>query len=122
MGTSHRAPARRPRAARPQFEALEMRCTPTTLPAGFTEAAVATGLSNPTAMEFAPDGRLFVLEQAGNVEYVRSDGTVWTALHLNVDSQGERGLLGIAFDAKNLRVVADAKGNVNVAISSLAWQ
>ena len=31
-------------------------------------------------------------------------------------------LLGIAFDAKNLRVVADAKGNVNVAISSLAWQ
>ena len=31
-------------------------------------------------------------------------------------------LLGIAFDDKNLRVVADAKGNVNVAISSLAWQ
>ena len=49
-------------------------------------------------MEFAPDGRLFVLEQAGNVELVRGDGTVWTALHLNVDSQGERGLLGIAFD------------------------
>jgi glucose/arabinose dehydrogenase len=49
-------------------------------------------------MEFAPDGRLFVLEQAGNVELVRPDGTAWTALHLNVDSQGERGLLGIAFD------------------------
>ena len=31
-------------------------------------------------------------------------------------------LLGIAFDDKNLRVVAEAKGNVNVAISSLAWQ
>jgi len=31
-------------------------------------------------------------------------------------------LLGIAFDDKNLRVVADAKGDVNVAISSLAWQ
>ena len=66
--------------------------------AGFTEAAVATGLSSPTAMEFAPDGRLFVLEQAGNVEFVRGDGTTWTALHLNVDSQGERGLLGIAFN------------------------
>jgi glucose/arabinose dehydrogenase len=49
-------------------------------------------------MDFAPDGRLFVLEQAGNVELVRADGTTWTALHLNVDSQGERGLLGIAFD------------------------
>ena len=49
-------------------------------------------------MAFAPDGRLFVLEQGGNVELVRSDGTTWTALHLNVDSQGERGLLGIAFD------------------------
>jgi glucose/arabinose dehydrogenase len=49
-------------------------------------------------MEFAPDRRLFVLEQAGNVELVRTDGTTWTALHLNVDSQGERGLLGIAFD------------------------
>jgi glucose/arabinose dehydrogenase len=77
---------------------LEERCIPTTLPAGFAEAAVASGLSTPTAMEFAPDGRLFVLEQEGNVELVRGDGTSWTALHLNVDSQGERGLLGIAFD------------------------
>ena len=98
MGTSRRAPGRRRGASLPQFEALEGRCTPTALPAGFTEAAVATGLSSPTAMEFAPDGRLFVLEQAGNVEFVRGDGTTWTALHLNVDSQGERGLLGIAFD------------------------
>jgi hypothetical protein len=31
-------------------------------------------------------------------------------------------LLGITFDDKNLRIVADAKGNVSVAISSLAWQ
>jgi glucose/arabinose dehydrogenase len=77
---------------------LEARSTPTTLPAGFTEAAIATGLSRPTAMEFAPDGRLFVLEQAGDVELVRGDGTTWTALHLDVDAQGERGLLGIAFD------------------------
>ena len=98
MGTSRRAPGRCRGASLLQFEALEGRCTPTALPAGFTEAAVATGLSSPTAMEFAPDGRLFVLKQAGNVEFVRGDGTTWTALHLNVDSQGERGLLGIAFD------------------------
>lgn len=49
-------------------------------------------------MEFSPDGRLFTLEQAGNVRLIRNDGTSWLALHLNVDSSGERGLLGIAFD------------------------
>ena len=82
----------------PRVEWMEDRLTLTTLPAGFTETTVVSGLSAPTAMEFAPDGRLFVLEQAGNVKLVHGDGTTWTALHLNVDSQGERGLLGIAFD------------------------
>jgi glucose/arabinose dehydrogenase len=72
--------------------------TPATLLPGFTETTVATGLNLATTMEFAPDGRLFVLEQTGDVELVRNDGTTWTALHLNVDSQGERGLIGIAFD------------------------
>ncbi len=89
---------RRNRGSRPAVEELERRLTPTTLPPGFTDTLVASGLSNPTAMEFAPDGRLFVLEQAGNVKLVRSDGSTWTALHLSVDSAGERGLLGIAFD------------------------
>src|SRR4051812_44153843 len=84
--------------ARPRVEALEERLTPTTLLPGFTETAVVSGLSGPTAMDFAPDGRLFVLEQAGNVKLVRPDHTTWTALHLAVDAQGERGLLGIAFD------------------------
>ena len=73
---------------------------PTTLPTGFVETPVVAGLAAPSAMEFAPDGRLFVLEQAGNVKLVRGDGTTWTALHLNVDSNGERGLLGIAFDPR----------------------
>jgi len=77
---------------------MEDRVLLTTLPPGFTEARVVSGLSAPTAMEFAPDGRLFVLEQGGNVKLVRGDGTTSTALHLNVDSSGERGLLGIAFD------------------------
>ena len=34
-----------------------------TLPAGFTETQFASGLASPTAMAFAPDGRLFVCEQ-----------------------------------------------------------
>ena len=77
---------------------MEVRLTPSTLPVGFTETTIVSGLSAPTAMEFAPDGRLFVLEQGGNVKLVHNDGTTWTALHLNTDSAVERGMLGIAFD------------------------
>ncbi|HVK15097.1 MAG TPA: PQQ-dependent sugar dehydrogenase, partial [Gemmataceae bacterium] len=79
---------------------LEDRRTPTVLPAGFTETLVTTNsnLSSPTAMEFSPTGELWVLEQTGAVKLVRADGTTHTALSLTVDSAGERGLLGIAFD------------------------
>jgi glucose/arabinose dehydrogenase len=71
-----------------------------TLPAGFTEALVASGLSSPTAMQFAPDGRLFVCEQGGRLRVISSAGVLLTApfLTLTVDSAGERGLLGVAFD------------------------
>jgi glucose/arabinose dehydrogenase len=96
-----RRPLRRPapdRGFRPRIEAMEDRLTLSTLPAGFTETTVVSGLSAPTAMDFAPDGRLFVLEQGGAVKLVHGDGTTWTALQLNTDSNGERGLLGIAFD------------------------
>jgi glucose/arabinose dehydrogenase len=50
-------------------------------------------------MEFAPDGRLFVSEQGGSLRVIK-DGQMLSQpfLTLNVDSQGERGLLGIAFD------------------------
>ena len=34
-----------------------------TLPAGFVETAI-TGLNAPTAMRFAPDGRLFIVSRA----------------------------------------------------------
>lgn len=80
------------------MEGLEARTFLTALPSGFTETTVVSGLQTPTAMEFAPDGRLFVLEKGGDVRLVRSDGTTFSALHLTVDTAGERGLLGIAFD------------------------
>ena len=91
--------SRLPSVFRPRGEVLEMRAMLTTsLSQGFVETTVATGISGPTAMDFSPDGRLWVLEQAGNVKLVHSDGSTFTALHLNVDSNGERGVLGIAFD------------------------
>lgn len=70
-----------------------------TLPAGFTETLVTGGLSAPTAMDIAPDGRIFVTQQGGAVRVIKN-GALLPApfLSLTVDSQGERGLLGIAFD------------------------
>ncbi|HEU5458972.1 MAG TPA: PQQ-dependent sugar dehydrogenase [Pyrinomonadaceae bacterium] len=69
-----------------------------TLPAGFIETQIS-GLSNPTAMEIAPDGRIFVCLQGGSLRVIKN-GTLLPApfLTLNVDPAGERGLLGIAFD------------------------
>ena len=70
-----RGTALRHRAARLGLERLEDRTTPATLPTGFTEAAVATGLSSATAMEFAPNGDLWVLEQGGAVKRFRPGST-----------------------------------------------
>src|SRR5882762_10228589 len=69
-----------------------------TLPTGFVETQIS-GLSAPTAMDFAPDGRLFVCLQGGNLRVIKN-GVLLAApfVSLTVDSAGERGLLGIAFD------------------------
>ena len=73
-----------------------------TLPAGCTESQVATGLQDPTTMAFAPDGRLFVAEQAGKLRIIDNNDTLLSTpavdLSGRIDSTGERGLLGVAFD------------------------
>ena len=69
------------------------------LPTGFTETLIASGLASPTAMQFAPDGRLFVAEQGGRLRVIRNGALLATPfLTLTVSSSGERGLLGVAFD------------------------
>jgi glucose/arabinose dehydrogenase len=70
-----------------------------TLPAGFTETLIAGGLSSPTAMAFAPDGRIFVCQQGGQLRVIKNNVLLATPfVSLTVNSSGERGLLGIAFD------------------------
>jgi len=80
----------------------------TVLPNGFAERQYASGLTNPTAMAFAPDPcpasgtpvhRVFVCEQAGNVRVFRN-GVLQASPFLTVqaDTRGERGLDGICFD------------------------
>jgi glucose/arabinose dehydrogenase len=70
-----------------------------TVPAGFAVSTVTTALTAPHAMEFSPDGRLFVIEQNGAVRIVRDGRLLATpALRLEVPVGGSRGLLGLAFD------------------------
>jgi glucose/arabinose dehydrogenase len=70
------------------------------LPPGFTETQFGSNLSGrPTAMEFAPDGRLFVCLQTGQVRVIKNGSLLPTPfVDIAVDSSGERGLLGITFD------------------------
>ena len=75
--------------------------TAATLPAGFTESQWGSDMSGgPTAMAFAPDGRLFVCLQDGHLRVIDKDGVLLANpfVTLSVDSNGERGLLGVAFD------------------------
>jgi glucose/arabinose dehydrogenase len=70
-----------------------------TLPPGFSETQVASGLAQPTAMAFAPDGRLFVALQGGSLRVIKNGALLPTAfLTVTVDASGERGLLGVALD------------------------
>jgi glucose/arabinose dehydrogenase len=72
------------------------------LPPRFTDSSppVVSGLTDPMDMEFAPDGRLFVAEQAGRVRIAKPDGTLATFLNIStkVDSTGPRGLQALTFD------------------------
>lgn len=71
-----------------------------TQPAGFSRNTdYVTGLSSATAFAQAPDGRLFISQQGGAMRVVDSTGTLLTTpfMTLTVDSNGERGLLGVAF-------------------------
>ena len=73
------------------------------LPAGFSEITVAKRLADPTALAYAPDGRMFVAEKSGRVRVVRADGSLAAApvidIRDHVATAGDRGLLGIAVDA-----------------------
>src|SRR5262249_57374891 len=79
-----------------------------TVPSGFQVASVATGISQPAVIAFAPDGRLFIGDKSsGTIRVV--DGTLQATPLLRLsdfitapayyDSYFERGLLGIAFDS-----------------------
>src|SRR4051794_31900994 len=89
-------PAAAPRPSR--LESLEARRL-FTVPAGFVEELVASGIGSATAMAVAPDGRVFVCQEGGPLRVVENGQLLTTPfMKLTVDANGERGLLGVAFD------------------------
>jgi PKD repeat protein/glucose/arabinose dehydrogenase len=73
------------------------------LPAGFAEQVVFSGLTEPTELEFAPDGRVFVAEKRGQIkvfdDLADPTATLFADLSANVHNQWDRGLLGMALPA-----------------------
>jgi glucose/arabinose dehydrogenase/PKD repeat protein len=71
-----------------------------TLPPGFSEQPVFSGLTNPTAVRFASDGRVFVAEKSGLVKVFQSlsdtSPDIFADLRTQVHNFWDRGLLGLA--------------------------
>jgi glucose/arabinose dehydrogenase/PKD repeat protein len=74
-----------------------------TLPTGFRDSVVLSGLTNPTVLQFAPDGRIFVGQKNGVIKVFQSltDTNPVTVADLStkVDDYWDRGLLGMALPA-----------------------
>ena len=73
------------------------------LPNGFQETTLPfTGLVNPTAIEFAADGRVFIAEKSGRIKVFNNLGDpssdLFANLSTNVHDFWDRGMLGFALD------------------------
>jgi glucose/arabinose dehydrogenase len=76
--------------------------TPTVLPPGFQQSTAFSGLTQPVAVRFAADGRVFVAEKAGIVKVFASRTatvpTVFADLRPQVYSAYDHGILGMTLD------------------------
>jgi len=74
--------------------------TASTLPTGFRDTVVLSGLVNPTVLQFAPDGRIFVGQKNGVIKVFQSlndtNPVTFADLSGEVDDYWDRGLLGMA--------------------------
>ena len=62
----------------------------------FKQEIVTTGLEFPTSMDIAPDGRIFITEQSGNVKIIENDQLLETPfLTIPVSVLVEGGLIGV---------------------------
>lgn len=63
---------------------------------GFVAEKVATGLNEPIAIDFLPDGRLIVAERGGTLRFVQDGAAGPPLVTLEVHTTNENGLLGMA--------------------------
>ena len=74
----------------------------TVMPPGFSDTTVVSGLTFPTAVRFAPDGRIFVAEKQGLIKVfdnlADTTPSTYADLRTKVYNASDRGLLGIALD------------------------
>lgn len=69
------------------------------LPPGFNQVLVAAGISGATTMAIAPDGRFFIAQENGLLLVIKNNTLLPNPfISINVNTSGERGLLGVAFD------------------------
>jgi len=72
------------------------------LPSGFQDTVALRGLTDPTVMQLAPDGRIFVGQKNGVIKVFSSltdtSPTTFADLSSEVDNYWDRGLLGLALD------------------------
>jgi glucose/arabinose dehydrogenase len=72
------------------------------VPPGYLDLPGVSGLADPTAMAFAPDGRIFVCEQSGALRVISADRRLlpdaFVSITVNRPQDSERGLLGVAID------------------------
>ncbi len=67
--------------------------------AGFTKTQLAHGLKDPTVFAFAPNGDIYIGQQAGIILLYRNGAVLPNpVVALNTDGSGEKGLLGMALD------------------------
>src|ERR687889_190104 len=73
-----------------------------TLPSGFQQRVVFSGLNEPTNVEFANDGRVFVAEKSGRIKVFDNlsdkTPTTFADLRTKVHNFWDRGMLGLALD------------------------
>ncbi len=72
------------------------------LPSGFRDSVVFSGLTQPTAIAFSPDGRVFVAEKGGRIKVFASltatTSTLFADFSTKVYNHWDRGMLGLALD------------------------
>ncbi|HSS05091.1 MAG TPA: PQQ-dependent sugar dehydrogenase [Solirubrobacterales bacterium] len=76
--------------------------TASSLPSGFQDTVVFSGLEEPTTVRFSPDGRVFVAEKTGKILVFDGLGdttpTVFADFRTDVYDSEDRGLLGMVLD------------------------